>query len=73
MSVNTVPKVCPKCLSGLHIRPKILLIGKASPVALFPEERAGYRRREQLSCPLDVEAILCIQSFQQLYPFGTIL
>jgi len=49
MSVNTVPEVCPKCLSDLHIRPKILLIGKASPAALFPEERAGYRRSDQLA------------------------
>jgi hypothetical protein len=40
---------CPKCLSSLHVREKKILIGKASPNALFDDERAGYQRKDQLA------------------------
>lgn len=43
-------KVCPKCLSSAHVREKTLLIGAASPKKLFHgEERAGYKRKDQLA------------------------
>lgn len=44
-STNT----CPKCRSGVHVRAKKILVGKASPAVLFEEERAGYQRKDQLA------------------------
>ena len=42
--------ICPKCKSDSHVTSKKLLIGQASPRILFPdEERAGYKRRDQLA------------------------
>ncbi|WP_343742960.1 hypothetical protein [Herbaspirillum huttiense] len=40
---------CPKCCSNTHVRKKTVLIGRASPKALFLEERAGYKRKDQLA------------------------
>ncbi|MBE3024863.1 hypothetical protein GQ37_005190 [Janthinobacterium sp. BJB1] len=43
---------CPKCHASAQVRHKKILIGKASPRALFcdeGEERAGYRRADQLA------------------------
>jgi len=43
-------KVCPKCLGSGHVKEKTLLIGAASPKKLFyGEERAGYKRKDQLA------------------------
>ena len=43
-------EVCPRCHSDAQVGAKILLIGKAIPSVLFPgEERAGYRRRDQVA------------------------
>jgi len=42
-------EVCPRCHSEAQVVAKLLLIGKASPSVLFPEERAGYRRRDQVA------------------------
>ncbi len=42
--------VCPKCLSSANVKEKTLLIGAASPKKLFQgEERAGYKRKDQLA------------------------
>jgi hypothetical protein len=41
---------CPRCHSDAQVKAKLVLIGRASPRLLFPdEERAGYRRRDQLA------------------------
>lgn len=40
---------CPKCLSDIHVRAKKILIGKSSPSRLFQEEKAGYKRKDQLA------------------------
>jgi hypothetical protein len=42
-------EVCPRCHSDARVVAKLLLIGKASPSILFTEERAGYRRRDQVA------------------------
>ena len=44
-STNT----CPKCFSSIHVRAKKILIGKVSPKSFFEEERAGYKRKDQLA------------------------
>jgi hypothetical protein len=47
---DKLAKACPRCHSDAHVMPKLLLIGKASPAVLFPnEEKAGYQRRDQVS------------------------
>ncbi|KAA0996280.1 hypothetical protein FQ192_00475 [Pseudomonas sp. ANT_J12] len=41
---------CPRCGSIQHVRPKAILIGAASPKKRFDgEEKAGYRRLDQLA------------------------
>lgn len=51
MSLPEDPRICPKCLSNARVREKTLLIGAASPRKIFgvDEERAGYRRKNQLA------------------------
>lgn len=49
---NVNHAICPKCHADTYVRGKKMLIGKASPRALFgneSEERAGYRRTDQLA------------------------
>ena len=47
---DTLEKACPRCHSDTNVTSKLLLIGKASPAALFPgEEKAGYRRHDQVA------------------------
>ncbi|WLG98916.1 hypothetical protein [Pseudomonas beijingensis] len=44
------PELCPRCGNAQHVRPKELLIGAASPKKRFNgEEKAGYRRTDQLA------------------------
>lgn len=42
---------CPLCNDICSVRPKMLMIGKASPRLLLPdfEERGGFRRKDQLA------------------------
>jgi hypothetical protein len=41
---------CPRCGTAQHVRPKGILIGAASPKKRFNgEEKAGYRRLDQLA------------------------
>jgi hypothetical protein len=42
-------EACPKCGSSINVRKKTVLIGRASPNVLFSEERAGYRRKDQIA------------------------
>ena len=49
MSENLL-HACVRCKSPRHVRPKAILIGAASPVKRFNgEEKAGYRRLDQLA------------------------
>jgi hypothetical protein len=59
---------CPKCLSDTHVRAKKILIGKSSPRRLFPdfEERAGYKRKDQLAvdeCKQDALGVPPLEQF----------
>ncbi len=42
---------CPSCNNVGWVRPKMLMIGRASPRLLLPdfEERGGFRRKDQLA------------------------
>lgn len=43
-------ETCPRCKSAEHVRAKEIVLGKASPGVLFNgEERAGYKRLDQLA------------------------
>lgn len=61
--------ICPKCHVGTHVRGKKILIGKASPRMLFAdecEERAGYRRTDQLAideCTAEALGIAPLEQF----------
>ena len=50
MQIKDSLERCPRCMSHAHIQRKLILIGKASPKLLFgSEEKAGYRRKDQLA------------------------
>lgn len=47
---HNVMESCPRCGSTQHVRHKAILIGAASPEKRFNgEEKAGYRRLDQLA------------------------
>ena len=49
-SIASTERTCPRCKSEAQVTSKTLLIGRASPKVLFPdEERAGYQRVDQIA------------------------
>lgn len=58
---------CPRCGAVQHVRPKEILIGAASPKKRFNgEEKAGYRRRDQLAVDECKPALLKAAPLEQL-------
>jgi predicted RNA-binding Zn-ribbon protein involved in translation (DUF1610 family) len=58
---------CPRCGTVRHVRPKSILIGAASPKKRFDgEEKAGYRRLDQLAVDECKPALLKAAPLEQL-------
>ena len=61
-----IQEVCPECSSRQHLKPKLLLIAKYSPEAIFSRDnKEGFIRRDQLAvdeCKAEIlkKSPLCI-------------